>query len=170
MDVDQAVGLHLVGGPFVGPCQRRRAGQTRPNDVAQVGQVGHDLRAVDHVGTVELEGRGPARIDAPRSACRSVRLRRHAKLTGPCVAGRAHQVVVAVVQLDHERNDAGARRRAIECINVCLQSQPEIRGGLRAGAFEIAAIDDVYVLVRGLCARTCSQSARRGHEREPGGK
>src|SRR5205085_2346500 len=45
LDVGQAVGLHPLGGPLVGPLQGRRAGQARPDDVAEVGEVGHDLGA-----------------------------------------------------------------------------------------------------------------------------
>ena len=44
--VGQAILLELVAGPLVGLGQARRAGQPRPDHVAEVLDVGHQLRAL----------------------------------------------------------------------------------------------------------------------------
>ena len=60
--VDEAVRLHLVGGPVVGFLQRRRPRQPRADHVAQVGEIGHQLGALLGVGddllVERLGGRG----------------------------------------------------------------------------------------------------------------
>ena len=65
----QAVALHHLGGPLVGPLQVRRPGQPRADDVAQVAEVLHDLGRLLSVGDdlgVEVQGGLVAAASWPR--------------------------------------------------------------------------------------------------------
>ena len=58
----QAVGPEPLGGPLVGPAHGRRPGETRADDVAEMLEILHHLRAVQrlvdqHAGSCGVDGR-----------------------------------------------------------------------------------------------------------------